>query len=306
MKRFLIIEKSSSACKEIVNALEDSYVFEIADNGASGLDKFLKFKPDITSLAFDLEILNGYETLCHILKIDMDAKVLMVSFDDNYDHVRKCFERGASGFLIKPFTKNQITSTIKNTSPSNKRVLFVFVRHMSNIHTLFENIGDISVDVSLESIHVEDPLPTQSFSHTDMDKIKNVNNYVTRREHFVPECTGVYTEIRRRNTPSGAIVTWTGVDILNTIQNKKIITIQQEAERNIESTTTLHNKLLGEITKATKMDLQLHHTEPFEPNLVEKYNGMHMTKVQYDVMYGGIIFPIFMHLYFNNDLLFVN
>ena len=301
--KVLVVDESNPARQEIVvDISSDSCMIETADNGASALDKFFKFKPNLVILSLGLQILDGYETLCEILKMDKDAKVIMISAAENYDIIRKCFDRGAYGFLIKPFIKNKIYATIKNVNIYNKKVLFVFVKHMNNMHILFKNIGNFPVSISLVNIDVEHPIITQNISSSEIHRIRNVDT-VTQREYHVPRYTGLITEILHTNSPVGAIVTWFDAYILNTIYDKYDITADKSTERNFESINILHNKLLTDIIRASQTELYLNQMKCFEQDLIRKYDVLNMTKVKYTIKYNEIILSMETHLYFNNNML---
>lgn len=301
MLKVLVVDESNPARQEIVNMLSDSCMIETADNGASALNKFFKFKPNLVTLSLGLQILDGYETLCQILKMDKDAKVIMISAAENYDIIRKCFDRGAYGFLIKPFIKNEFYATIKNVNSYNKKVLFVFVKHMNNVHMLFKNPEGGSVFPSLVNIDVEHPIITPNISSSEIHRIRNVNT-VTQREYHIPEYTGIITEILQRNSSFGAIVSWFDVNSLNTVRDK-YDTMDKSSECNFESINILHNKLLTNIIQASRTEMCLDQMKYFEQDLVRKYDVLNMTKVRYDIKYDEIVLPMETHLYFNNNML---
>jgi len=55
-----------------------SKVYEAID-GVSGVESFLKYKPDLTTLDINMPRANGIQTLKGIMKIDPNAKVVMVT-----------------------------------------------------------------------------------------------------------------------------------------------------------------------------------------------------------------------------------
>lgn len=85
---------------------------ELTD-GQKVIEKYSDFnpKPDIILLDYRITPKNGLKIMQELLKIDPNAKLLIISAD--YTIRDRALEAGAKGFLLKPIKENKILSTMK-------------------------------------------------------------------------------------------------------------------------------------------------------------------------------------------------
>ncbi len=76
---------------------------EVAE-GMQAVHRHGKQKPDITFLDIDMPDKNGLDALEEILAGRPDAFVVMVSAHSTFENVQVAIERGARGFIVKPFS----------------------------------------------------------------------------------------------------------------------------------------------------------------------------------------------------------
>jgi len=84
-----------------------SKVYEAID-GVSGVESFLKYKPDLTTLDINMPRANGIQTLKGIMKIDPNAKVVMVTSVEQKHIVQEAMKNGARDYVVKPFDRNRV------------------------------------------------------------------------------------------------------------------------------------------------------------------------------------------------------
>lgn len=84
-----------------------SKVYEAID-GVSGVESFLKYKPDLTTLDVNMPRANGIQTLKGIMKIDPNAKVVMVTSVEQKHIVQEAMKNGARDYVVKPFDRNRV------------------------------------------------------------------------------------------------------------------------------------------------------------------------------------------------------
>ena len=87
-----------------------------AGDGREAIDKFNQLKPDLIFLDIVMPNLSGLEVLTEIMKIKSDTKVIMCTSTGQEIVVKEAVEKGASDFIVKPFTKNDIDEIIKKYS----------------------------------------------------------------------------------------------------------------------------------------------------------------------------------------------
>lgn len=131
--KILVVDDSISITNLIRDILSpDGFEVQIASNGAEALDKYAKFRPDLVTLDISMPIMDGYETLTRILKLDKNAKIIMLSVAEHWSLIERCFARGAIGYLPKPFTSDELLSTIKNPYIYDDKNAITFLTITSN------------------------------------------------------------------------------------------------------------------------------------------------------------------------------
>ena len=114
---------------DIFNSQKDRFEVMIAYNGASGLEKYDSFKPDVVLLDVAMPVMDGIETLEKMIQLDINAKVIMLTAVGSHERMEKCLKIGASAFIEKPFNTEQILSTVNSVliDSSEKRNVMAVV-----------------------------------------------------------------------------------------------------------------------------------------------------------------------------------
>jgi DNA-binding NarL/FixJ family response regulator/class 3 adenylate cyclase len=84
-----------------------------ASNGAEALELARKAKPDVIIMDMDLPNMNGIEATQALLDEQPDAKVLVLSALDTREKVLEAVEAGASGYLIKTASPDEIANAVR-------------------------------------------------------------------------------------------------------------------------------------------------------------------------------------------------
>ena len=74
----------------------------LADNGETGLQKFLEFRPDIVVTDIEMPHISGIEMCAEIRKIDKDVFIVVVTAFSEPEIMQKCKELNVSSCLLKP------------------------------------------------------------------------------------------------------------------------------------------------------------------------------------------------------------
>lgn len=115
MYKVLVVDDSSfmrDILKDIINAEGNMEVVGEAENGAIGFEKYKELSPDLTTLDIVMANENGISSLKKILEYNPSANVIMVSSVGQDKYVNECLNIGAKGFVIKPFTAEDVVTTI--------------------------------------------------------------------------------------------------------------------------------------------------------------------------------------------------
>jgi two-component system, chemotaxis family, chemotaxis protein CheY len=87
-----------------------------AGDGNEAIQKFDALKPDLCFMDIMMPNLNGIEALKVIMGKDKNAKVIMCTSVGQEKVVNEAVESGASDFIVKPFTKEDVETVIKKYS----------------------------------------------------------------------------------------------------------------------------------------------------------------------------------------------
>jgi len=110
--RVLIIDDSTFITKQLAKILA-SGGFEVTDtavNGAIGVKKYVDLHPNIDLVTMDVTMpgIDGVSALEKILEFDKEAIVIMITAVGNEDTVKKCLQKGAKGFIVKPLNRDKV------------------------------------------------------------------------------------------------------------------------------------------------------------------------------------------------------
>jgi len=95
--------------------LEDDPRIEVvgeASTGLSTVDQCAKLKPDVVVMDLYMPELGGLEAMAEILKENPETKVLILSMYSNENYVRKAFELGAKGYILKNAIEVDLTRAV--------------------------------------------------------------------------------------------------------------------------------------------------------------------------------------------------
>lgn len=102
--RIFIADDHEVVRKGLISLLEAQPGWEVcgeAGDGREAVEKAAELKPDITILDIGMPSLNGLEATRQILKVNPDAKILVLTLHDSDSVVREVLNAGARGFLLK-------------------------------------------------------------------------------------------------------------------------------------------------------------------------------------------------------------
>ncbi len=87
-----------------------------AGDGNEAIQKFDQLHPDLCFMDIMMPNLNGIEALKGIMSKDKNAKVIMCTSVGQEKVVNEAVEAGASDFIVKPFTKEDVDTVLKKYS----------------------------------------------------------------------------------------------------------------------------------------------------------------------------------------------
>ncbi len=92
----------------------EGYEVHEAEDGAEALEKYSQIRPDLVITELNLPIIDGYQLIDKIKKINPDeGKVIVLTGKQLTDHLSRSFELGAIDFVTKPFSISELQWRIK-------------------------------------------------------------------------------------------------------------------------------------------------------------------------------------------------
>ncbi len=83
-----------------------------ASTGLAAIAECAKLKPDVVIMDLSMPELGGLEATAEILKANPQTKVLILSMYSNESYVRKAFEAGAQGYVLKSAIDVDLTRAV--------------------------------------------------------------------------------------------------------------------------------------------------------------------------------------------------
>lgn len=111
--KILLVDDSQLARRSTRRVLEGAgYVVVEAQDGFSALEQFAVERPDVVLLDLVMQGMYGLDVLSKLKEMDPSVKVIVLSADIQTSSRQMVQDAGASGFLTKPATTEQILSTV--------------------------------------------------------------------------------------------------------------------------------------------------------------------------------------------------
>ena len=112
-RKVLIVDDSALMRRSLRQIFEpEGWEVLEADNGLSAIEHFFVERPSLVMLDLVMRGMYGLEVLSKLRQIDPEARVIVVSADVQSSSHDLAREGGASGFVIKPFNRDQILTAV--------------------------------------------------------------------------------------------------------------------------------------------------------------------------------------------------
>jgi DNA-binding NarL/FixJ family response regulator len=107
--------------KEMLSTDEGIEVVGEAKNGGEAVILATEKKPDVVVLDIEMPVMRAAEAMDWILKISPQPRVLIVTMFDNPRLVRELLARGASGYLVKSASLEELLTAVRTAARSSSR-----------------------------------------------------------------------------------------------------------------------------------------------------------------------------------------
>jgi two-component system chemotaxis response regulator CheY len=107
MLRVMVVDDSNIIRRRIERCHEGSTEFNVVASAANGLEAVEVFKqvsPDVVTMDLTMPEMDGIECISALITLDPDVLILVISALSDKATGIEALERGARGFVCKPFT----------------------------------------------------------------------------------------------------------------------------------------------------------------------------------------------------------
>ena len=114
MLKVLIVDDSLIIRKKISKILENlgHEVLADATNGQEAIESYSKYKLDLVTMDITMPDMDGITAVKEIIKVDSEAKIIIVTSHGQEDMVIKSIQSGAVGYILKPITDEKLAQVI--------------------------------------------------------------------------------------------------------------------------------------------------------------------------------------------------
>ena len=106
----------------LIDAQDDLEVVAEAGDADAGVRAVRLEKPDVVVLDVTMPGRSGIEALPDVLSAAPDARVLVLSMQDDPSYVREAFASGASGYVLKEAADEEVVDAVREVAAGNRYV----------------------------------------------------------------------------------------------------------------------------------------------------------------------------------------
>jgi two-component system, chemotaxis family, chemotaxis protein CheY len=112
--KLMIVDDSNIMRRRIERSqnFDELQLVGTAANGLEALELFRKMDPDVVTMDLTMPQMDGIECIENIVKIKPAVRILVISALADKATAVEAMEKGANGFLNKPFTDRQLNEAI--------------------------------------------------------------------------------------------------------------------------------------------------------------------------------------------------
>jgi two-component system, chemotaxis family, chemotaxis protein CheY len=112
--KLMIVDDSNIMRRRIErsNQFEELELVGTAGNGVEALEMFRKTDPDVVTMDLTMPQMDGIECISKLVVLKPAVRILVISALADKATAVEAMEKGANGFLNKPFTDRQLNEAI--------------------------------------------------------------------------------------------------------------------------------------------------------------------------------------------------
>jgi len=120
------IKETRDNIKLLLSLDNEIKVVDEASNGEEAIEKCKELRPNIILMDVNMPQMDGIKAARVVSAQVPETSIIMISVQGEVEYLKKAMASGAKGFLVKPFTGDELLQNIKdvyNTEKSKKRVV---------------------------------------------------------------------------------------------------------------------------------------------------------------------------------------
>ena len=108
--KLMIVDDSNIMRRRIERSqqFEELQLVGTAGNGLEAIELFKRTDPDVVTMDLTMPRMDGIECISHLVALKPEVRILVVSALADKATAVEAMEKGANGFLNKPFTDRQL------------------------------------------------------------------------------------------------------------------------------------------------------------------------------------------------------
>ncbi len=158
MGKILIIDDERAIRRALREILEfEEFTVDEAEDGKQGVEKAKSTLYDIIFCDIKMPQMDGMEVLDELIKVKVDAPIIMISGHGNIDTAVQAIKKGAFDFIEKPLDLNRILVTIRNAKDKTVLVeetkqLKTTVKRFKGSSIIGESEGIVKIKEMIEKV----------------------------------------------------------------------------------------------------------------------------------------------------------
>jgi len=135
----MIVDDDKLSCTLVSNVIRKDFNWITVQDGEHTFLEYVRNAPDVLILDIGLPDISGHDVLEGIFQIDPEAYVIMFSRYRDEKNVLQAVERGAQGYVGKPFTREKLFQYLSRSPHLAGK------KKLATIHPMQQLVGKDSV-----------------------------------------------------------------------------------------------------------------------------------------------------------------
>lgn len=120
-----------SGLRKILELEKDFEVVGEAGTGQTTINLCRELSPDVLLLDLDMPDTDGLDVIPQIVSMDIKTKILVLTMHDNVEYLTRAFKSGASGYLLKGSSSDELPPAIRAVHSGKKYICPVVAEKMA-------------------------------------------------------------------------------------------------------------------------------------------------------------------------------